>query len=180
MIAPGYFAQNGPVGWAVWFTHALLQRTLVSTYPVYASIVTPTFLRLLGARVGRGTEISTVETIPHLTVIEDGAFLADHALATGTRGRCGWLHVGTTLIGERSFVGNSAIVGPDRDVPGDTWWPCSRALRISPGGAPRGWGGAPRRSLGSSSGPMPPAPSIRPCPCVWPAPGWRPAASCRR
>ncbi len=120
MIAPGYFAQNGPVGWAVWFTHALLQRTLVSTYPVYASIVTPTFLRLLGARVGRGTEISTVETIPHLTVIEDGAFLADHALATGTRGRCGWLHVGTTLIGERSFVGNSAIVGPDRDVPGYT------------------------------------------------------------
>ncbi len=119
MINPGYFPQNGPVGWATWFTETLMQRTLISTYPIYASCVTPLFLRLLGARVGRSVEISTAETIPHLTSLKDGAFLADHSLVASHRSGFGWVHLGTSVIGERTFVGNSAIVGPDRDLPED-------------------------------------------------------------
>lgn len=115
-IRPGYFPQRSFSGFAVWLTHTLLQRTLISTYPIYASSFTPFWFRLLGARVGRNVEISTVETIPHLTWIRDRSFLADHALANSTRMYRGWLHVGTTVIGEGSFVGNSSIVGPDRDV----------------------------------------------------------------
>ncbi|WP_243635613.1 Pls/PosA family non-ribosomal peptide synthetase [Kocuria tytonicola] len=119
MIVPGYFPQNGPVGWAMWLTETLMQRTLISTYPVYASCITPWFMRLLGATVGRNVEISTAETIPHLTTLKDGSFLADHALVTSHRAGFGWLHVGTSVIGERTFVGNSGIVGPDRDLPAD-------------------------------------------------------------
>lgn len=115
-IRPGYFPQRSFTGFAVWLTHTLMQRTLISTYPIYASSFTPLWFRLLGARVGKDVEISTVETIPHLTWIRSGSFLADHALANSTRMCRGWLHVGTTVIGEGSFVGNSAIVGPDRDV----------------------------------------------------------------
>ncbi|MGD7002188.1 Pls/PosA family non-ribosomal peptide synthetase [Corynebacterium halotolerans] len=115
-IVPGYYPRDSFTGFAVWLTHILMQRTLISTYPIYASSFTPTWLRLLGARVGRDVEISTVETIPHLTWIRNRSFLADHALASSTRMRGSWLHIGTTVIGEGSFVGNSGIVGPDRDV----------------------------------------------------------------
>ena len=119
MITPGYFPHTGKVAWATWFTEMLLQRTLISTYPIYASCVTPWFMRLLGVRVGRNVEISTMESIPHLTSLKDGSFLADHSLVASHRSGFGWLNVGTSVIGERTFVGNSAIVGPDRDLPND-------------------------------------------------------------
>lgn len=116
-IQPGYFRQDSATGWAVWLTQSLLDRTLVSAYAIYASIATPLFLRCLGARVGKDTEISTLETLPHLTWIQDRSFIADHALLNAPRHYRGWIHVGTTVIGQGSFVGNSAVVGPDVDLP---------------------------------------------------------------
>ncbi|MCJ8504335.1 AMP-binding protein [Kocuria flava] len=120
MITPGHHRAEGPVGWAVWLTGVLLQKSLVSTYPVYASIATPLFLRLLGARVGRQVEISTVETLPHLSTFASGSFMADHSMVSAPRTGFGWLHVGHSSVGERSFVGNSAVVGADRDLPADS------------------------------------------------------------
>ncbi|HIW91271.1 MAG TPA: AMP-binding protein, partial [Candidatus Corynebacterium avicola] len=119
-IRPGYFPVNSETGVALWMTHVLLQKTLTSTYFMYAGAMTPAFLRLLGARVGEDTEISTVETIPHLTSIGDRCFLADHSMCTASRHRGGWVHVGTTVIGDGAFVGNSGIVGPDRDLPSES------------------------------------------------------------
>lgn len=116
-IKPGYFPAQSATGWALWLTQALLERTLTSSYFMYASWVTPIFMRLMGAQVGKATEISTVVTIPHLTTIGDSSFIADHALLSAPRYRAGWVHVGTTVVGEGSFVGNSGIVGPDRDLP---------------------------------------------------------------
>lgn len=120
LIRPGYFPIHSSTGWALWMTHTLLQKTLTSTYFVYAGWLTPAFLRLLGARVGKDTEISTVETIPHLTAIGDRCFLADHSMCTSARYNNGWVHVGTTVLGDGSFVGNSGIVGPDHDLPAES------------------------------------------------------------
>lgn len=120
LIRPGYFPTQSSTGWAVWMTHTMLQKTLTSTYFMYAGWMTPAFLRLLGARVGNDTEISTVETIPHLTSIGDRCFLADHSLCAAARFRGGWVHLGTTVIGDGSFVGNSGIVGTDHDLPEDS------------------------------------------------------------
>lgn len=119
-IRPGYFPQQSLTGWALWLTHSLMQKTLTSAYFIYAGWLTPVFLRLLGARVGKDTEASTVETIPHLTSIGNRCFLADHSLCTTARYRDNWLHIGTTVIGNGSFVGNSGIVGPDHDLPEDS------------------------------------------------------------
>lgn len=118
-IQPGYFPQRSTTGWAVWMTHTLLQKTLTSTYFMYAGWLTPAFLRILGARVGENTEISTVETIPHLTSIGDRCFLADHSLCSAARHGNGWVHLGTTVVSDGSFVGNSGIVGADHDLPED-------------------------------------------------------------
>lgn len=119
-IQPGYFPQRSTTGWAVWMTHTLLQKTLTSTYFMYAGWLTPAFLRTLGARVGEDTEISTVETIPHLTSIGDRCFLADHSLCSAARQGNGWVHLGTTVVSDGSFVGNSGIVGADHDLPEDS------------------------------------------------------------
>ena len=145
-IVPGYFQESSAAGWAVWLTRALLQRTLISTYPLYASLATPTFLRLLGARVGQDTEISTIETVPHLTWLQDRTFIADHALITSTRHRHGWVHIGTTVIGEGAFIGNSAIVGPDVDLPTDS---LVAVLSTPPRRAPAGssWLGRPPQEI---------------------------------
>lgn len=145
-IRPGYFAQHSSTGWALWLTNTLMQRTLTSTYFMYAGWLTPSFLRLLGARIGENTEISTVETIPHLTHVGDRCFLADHSMCTAARHHQGWLHLGTTVIGDGSFVGNSGIVGPDRDLPSDS---LVAVLSSTPDLPPRGtsWLGRSPRSI---------------------------------
>ncbi|WP_018296576.1 phosphopantetheine-binding protein [Corynebacterium lubricantis] len=130
VIKPGFFSSRSFTAAAVWLTHIIMQRTLISAYPIYASSFTPGWLRLLGARVGHNVEISTVETIPHLTWIRDNSFLADHSTASSTRLSADWIHIGTTVIGEGSFVGNSGIVGPDQDVPDDS---LIAVLSVNPG-----------------------------------------------
>ncbi|WIM68001.1 AMP-binding protein [Corynebacterium breve] len=117
LIKPGFWPDQSTTGWALWLTRALMAATLESAYFVYASWITPIWLRICGAQVGKDVEISTVVVIPHLTVIKDGSFLADDVMACAPRYGNGWVHIGTTVIGEKSFVGNSAIVGGDRDMP---------------------------------------------------------------
>jgi non-ribosomal peptide synthetase-like protein len=117
LMKPGFHPAHGTAGWATWLTEALLTKSLISTYPIYASLFTPVWMRIIGARVGKHVEVSTVETLPHLTHFADRSFLADHSMVSSKRVRNGWLHLGASRVGEKSFVGNSAIVGPDRNVP---------------------------------------------------------------
>ena len=119
-LPPGFHPSHGTAAWAAWLTNLLLAKSLMSVYPIYASIITPVWMRLLGAKVEAGAEISTMETIPHLTHIGQRSFMADHCLASHPRVRGPWLHLGETSIGEKSFVGNSGIVGPDTHVPNDS------------------------------------------------------------
>ncbi len=117
LIKPGFHSAQGAAAWAAWLTEALLTKSLISTYPIYASLFTPVWMRIIGARVGKHVEVSTVETLPHLTRFADRSFLADHSMVASKRIRNGWVHLGAASVGEKSFVGNSAIVGPDRHVP---------------------------------------------------------------
>lgn len=120
VIKPGFYPQGSFTAWALWLTTALMAQALESFYFIYASWLTPAWMRMCGAKVGKGVEISTVVVIPHLTTIEDGSFLADDALACPPRYGNGWVHIGSSTVGEKSFVGNSAIVGIDRDMPSES------------------------------------------------------------
>ncbi|AHI22235.1 Non-ribosomal peptide synthetase [Corynebacterium vitaeruminis DSM 20294] len=145
-VRPGYYPQRSAVGVMMYLAHILMQRSITSTYIVYASSITPYVLRLFGARVEKNVEISTVETIPHLTSFEEGSFMADHSMISATRYRCGWLHIGSSVIGKRSFVGNSGIVGPDRDMASDSLVAVLSSLpsRSEPGSS---WIGRPPREI---------------------------------
>jgi len=116
-LREGYHPVRGRVGWQVWATERLLDQARTLLFPVYASLVTPMWLRALGARVGRDVEASTVLLLPSMTSVADGAFLADDTMVAGYELAHGWVHIAPAKIGKRAFLGNSGMTAPGRRVP---------------------------------------------------------------
>jgi non-ribosomal peptide synthetase-like protein len=116
-LREGYHPVHSRVAWQVWATERLMGMARVGLYPVYASVLTPGWLRLLGAKVGRGVEASTVLALPKMTTVADGAFLADDTMVATYELRQGWLHVAPTRIGKQAFLGNSGMAAPGHSVP---------------------------------------------------------------
>ena len=118
-LREGYHPVRSRVGWQLWATERLMDAARNYLFPIYASLLTPGWMRLLGAKIGRGTEISTTLMTPKFTVVEDGAFLADDTMVASYELGGGWIHVATATIGKRAFLGNSGITQPGRRVPDD-------------------------------------------------------------
>ncbi len=68
------------IGWQAWAVERLMDAARTLLFPLYSSLLTPGWLRLLGADVGRRVEASTVLVQPKMTSIGDGAFLADDTM----------------------------------------------------------------------------------------------------
>lgn len=116
-LREGWHRVDSRIGWQVWATERLLDMARDLLFPVYASLFTPVWLRLLGAKVGRNVEASTVLLIPKMTTIGSGAFLADDTMVATYELGGGWMKVGRAKIGKRAFLGNSGIAGAGRRVP---------------------------------------------------------------
>lgn len=118
-LKPGTYPVRSRIGWQAWSTERLLDQARTMLFPLYASLITPLWLRLLGATVGRDVEASTVVLLPSMTTIEDGAFLADDTMVASYDLRNGWLRIGRVTIGKRAFLGNSGMAGVGHMVPRD-------------------------------------------------------------
>ena len=116
-LREGYYPVRSRIGWQVWMTERILDGARTLLFPIYASLLTPIWLRLLGAKVGAGVEASTVLLIPALTTIAPAAFLADDTMVACYELGGGWLHIGPAKIGRRAFLGNSGMAGAGRTVP---------------------------------------------------------------
>ncbi|MCB4208130.1 Pls/PosA family non-ribosomal peptide synthetase [Arthrobacter sp. UM1] len=116
-LSPGYWPVRSRVGWQAWATERLLDSARELLFPLYASLFTPVWLRMLGAKVGKNVEISTVLCIPSLTTVAEGAFLADDTMVATYELGGGWIHIGPAKVGKRSFLGNSGMAQPGRKVP---------------------------------------------------------------
>jgi non-ribosomal peptide synthetase-like protein len=116
-IAPGVSPVRGGRALAVWTTMRVLDEARTWLFPLYSSMLTPWWLRALGARIGHDVEASTVLMVPSLTQVNDLAFLADDTLIGGYELGGGLLRVERVKIGKRSFVGNSGMAAPGRRVP---------------------------------------------------------------
>jgi non-ribosomal peptide synthetase-like protein len=116
-MTEGYHPVHGRVAWQVWGTERLMDMARTALFPLYASLFTPVWLRLLGARVGRGVEASTVLALPKMTQVDDGAFLADDTMVATYELGHGWLHVAPARIGKQAFLGNSGMTAAGRAVP---------------------------------------------------------------
>ncbi|MET8946523.1 Pls/PosA family non-ribosomal peptide synthetase [Streptomyces sp. NPDC004542] len=116
-LREGTHPTHGRVGWQAWTVTQLMDRSRETLFPLYAGLVTPVWLRLLGMRIGRGAEVSTVLALPSLTTVGEGAFLADDTLTAPYELGGGWLRIGRAEIGRRAFLGNSGMTAPGRSVP---------------------------------------------------------------
>ncbi|HEU4360264.1 MAG TPA: Pls/PosA family non-ribosomal peptide synthetase [Mycobacterium sp.] len=118
-LTAGYHPVRSRAGWQLWATERLMDAARDYLFPLYASLLTPYWLRLLGTTVGRGTEISTVLLTPKFTTVADRAFLADDTMVACYELGGGWIHVAPATVGARAFLGNSGITQPGRRVPDD-------------------------------------------------------------
>jgi non-ribosomal peptide synthetase-like protein len=160
----GFHPVQGRRAWQVWTTERLMGMARVALFPIYSSLFTPVWLRLLGAKVGRNVEASTVLALPAMTTVADGAFLADDTMVATYELSHGWLRVAPARIGKQAFLGNSGMAAPGRSVP-------KRGLVGVLSSAPRkakkgsSWLGAPpmplRRTVGASDANRTYAPPLR-------------------
>lgn len=118
-LREGTYPVHSRVGWQVWSTERLLDLSRSVLFPLYASLFTPVWLRMLGARVGRNVEASTVLMIPAMTTIRDGAFLADDTMIGSYELGGGWMRIAKVEIGHRAFLGNSGMAAGGHSVPRD-------------------------------------------------------------
>ncbi|MDR6613253.1 Pls/PosA family non-ribosomal peptide synthetase [Leifsonia sp. 1010] len=115
----GVYPVRSRIGWQAWSTERLLDQARTVLFPLYSSLFTPVWLRMLGARVGADVEASTVLLLPRMTRIRDGAFLADDTLVASYELGGGYVRIAAVDIGARAFLGNSGMAGAGNRVPRD-------------------------------------------------------------
>ncbi|MFG2874139.1 Pls/PosA family non-ribosomal peptide synthetase [Streptomyces sp. NPDC048337] len=118
-LRTGVHPTHSRVGWQAWTVTQLMDLSRETLFPLYAGLITPVWLRLLGMKIGRGAEVSTVLALPSLTTVGEGAFLADDTLTAPYELGGGWIRIGPSEIGRRAFLGNSGMTAPGRAVPDD-------------------------------------------------------------
>ena len=116
-LTEGHHPVRSRTGWQVWATERLMDDARSLLFPLYASLITPVWLRALGARIGRDVEASTVLMLPRMTSVGDGAFLADDTMVGSYELGRGWMRIERARVGKRAFLGNSGMTAPGRVVP---------------------------------------------------------------
>jgi non-ribosomal peptide synthetase-like protein len=110
LVRPGWHSGDGGLGWALWFSGDLQESLAGALFPLYASLYTRRWLRLMGIRVGRRTEISTSTGLNPLVSFGELSHTTDDVGFCGARARGGWLHLEPIAIGDRTFVGPGAVL----------------------------------------------------------------------
>ncbi len=140
-LKEGSWSVHSMVYFSKWLSNQIQESSLFALHGLYATVYAPWWYRLLGARVGKGTEISTaLGVVPDMLTIGTDSFVADGVMLGDERIEGGWMSLRPTVIGNRTFLGNGAFV-PDGSIlpddvligvqsgvpengrmkPGDTW-----------------------------------------------------------
>jgi len=115
-MKPGVYPVHGNTYCAKWLVNQIQESSLNVLHGVYATIFAPFWYRLLGAKVGRGAEISTaLGVVPDMLTLGDETFIADAVLLGDEEIDGGWMSINPTIISRRSFVGNGAYI-PDGTI----------------------------------------------------------------
>jgi non-ribosomal peptide synthetase-like protein len=94
-----------------WLADQLMQLSLDVVNPIYATLFLNPWYRLLGVRLGPRAEISTASSISHdLLQVGEESFIADAVSLGAPHIHRGVLSLEATVIGRRTFIGNSAVI----------------------------------------------------------------------
>lgn len=110
-MKPGTYPVYGGVYVRKWLSDQLISTSLIVLHPLYATVYISSFFRMLGAKIGKNTEISTASNVTHTMLeIGDESFIADAVTLGEEDIRGQQLILDHTKVGNRSFVGNSALI----------------------------------------------------------------------
>ena len=115
----GIFPVHSWAGWQAWSVERILDLARTFLFPLYSSLFTPIWLRMLGANIGHNVEASTVLMLPKMSTIGDDVFLADDTMIAPYALGNGWMFIGPVEIGKRAFIGNSGLAPGGRKIPKD-------------------------------------------------------------
>ncbi|MBS2539632.1 amino acid adenylation domain-containing protein [Catenulispora sp. NF23] len=145
-VRPGIYAERSGFGVRKWIGDGLMTTSLTLTHSLYSTLYLVPFLRRLGARTGRWSEVATVSFVdPDMLVIGERSFVADVAVVAPAVFHRGRIAIAQAEVGERSFVGNGALlpgsgrmgdnsllgvhsVAPTRPIDPETTWLGSPAI----------------------------------------------------
>jgi non-ribosomal peptide synthetase-like protein len=115
-LKPGSYAVHGNIYCGKWLVNQIQESSLNVLHGVYATVYAPFWYRILGAKVGKGAEISTaLGVVPDMLTLGDESFIADAVLLGDEQIDRGWMTMHPTVVSRRSFVGNGAYI-PDGTV----------------------------------------------------------------
>ncbi|MEA2841259.1 MAG: hypothetical protein QOF41_2589 [Methylobacteriaceae bacterium] len=101
--------------WAVALTTEITLETLSS---LYATVYMRAWYRLMGAKIGKDSEISTnLSGRYDLIEIGDKCFIADEVVLGDEDIRRGWMHLEKVRTGARVFIGNDGVLPPGAIIP---------------------------------------------------------------
>ena len=101
--------------WAVALATEVTLETLSS---LYATIYMRAWYRLMGAKIGKDSEISTnLAGRYDLVEIGEKCFIADEVILGDEDVRRGWMRLEKLRTGSRVFIGNDGVVPPGADIP---------------------------------------------------------------
>ncbi|HVV68643.1 MAG TPA: Pls/PosA family non-ribosomal peptide synthetase [Gammaproteobacteria bacterium] len=110
-VQPGIYATDSFYYVRKWTIDRMMDLSLNTVQALYATLYLPQWLRMLGAKVGKHTEISTTaHTSPDLLSIEDESFIADGVFLGAPCVFRQFMVVARIAIGKRTFIGNSALI----------------------------------------------------------------------
>ncbi len=117
-MKPGSWPVHSNKYCAKWLVNQIQESSLNVLHGVYATIYAPWWYRLLGARVGRGAEISTaLGLVPDMLTLGEDTFIADAVMLGDEKIDGGWMTMKPTVISRRSFVGNGAYIPDGTTLP---------------------------------------------------------------
>jgi non-ribosomal peptide synthetase-like protein len=146
-VRPGSHAVTSGFYLRFWIVRQLGALALELLHPIYATLFVRPWFRLMGATVGRRAEISTATSVVHdLIEIGPESFIADGVVLGAAKAEPGRIKLDTTVIGRRTFIGNSALIPAGSTIGDDALIgvlsrpPADMELAATPGAT---WFGSP-------------------------------------
>ena len=149
-LKPGRYRLWGFTYWRVWFVTRAID--MLGFGQLRGSPMATTIARLLGARIGNGVYLATLQIgLFDMIDIGDGASIGHNASLQGFHLADGWLHVGPITIGTGARVGNRALLAIGTSI-GDHAELGDGAMLPQGGKVPEGesWAGSPAQPVAPS------------------------------
>lgn len=117
-LQEGNYPVHGSLYRRRWLSNLIQESSLQVMHGIYATVYSPFWYRLLGAKVGKNAEISTaMGVVPEMLTLGDDSFIADAVMLGDEEVRQGVMTLRATSVGNGSFVGNGAYVPDGSHIP---------------------------------------------------------------